>query len=66
LIASLNNATGFYVTDWEDAQTSTDPADDRFSTFSRKIREAALEINSISQLYVQQWVETLTAALATS
>jgi len=47
LIASLNNATGFYVTDWEDDQPSTDPDDKKFATESRKIREAALEINSL-------------------
>lgn len=64
MIASLNNATGFYVTDWEDDQPSTDPDDKKFATESRKIREAALEINSLGQLFVQQWVNTLTGALA--
>lgn len=64
MIASLNNATGFYVTDWEDDQPSTDPDDKKFATESRKIREAALEINSLGQLFVQQWVDTLTGALA--
>jgi len=45
LIASLLNATGFYVTDWEDEQTTTDGI--TFDTESRKLREAAVEINSL-------------------